>query len=479
LSAGQKNLAVTARSSAESLLGILNDILDYSKLEAAKVDLDIVDFSPEQVVDDIVSLFQSRAKLKGLSIDISIAPNVPLWLAGDQARLRQVLSNLIGNAIKFTEHGGVSVACMYKTATCGQTLARFEIFDTGIGIPTDAVGRLFTRFTQTDSSTTRKFGGTGLGLAICKQIVQLMGGEISVTTDVGEGCTFWFEVPMTEGQQPSALDGGTDVAQPSQRLRILVADDNRVNRMIAEMLLAKHGHSVDTAVNGVEAVDAVRKNKYDLVLMDVQMPEMDGITATGQIRSSAGPESQVKIIALTANAMSGQREEYLANGMNDYVSKPINSRLLFAAIERVTSGVAVAVPVLNSEADRRRISRRSCDVTNDDQFNTLPVFDKSVIAAWSSGMNQADVSATLECVPDESAKSLHEIKAAIAAGDLTEARRIAHRLKGMASNLGAARLAAVARSIELDAPSIEVVSHQLKLLTATTNETLVQLRAIG
>ncbi len=479
LSNGQKNLAATARSSAESLLVILNDILDYSKLEAAKVDLDIVNFSPEQVVDDIVSLFQPRAKSKGLSIDISIASDVPLWLAGDQARLRQVLSNLVGNAIKFTEHGGVSVACKHKITDSGQTFARFEIFDTGIGIPADAVDRLFTRFTQSDSSTTRKFGGTGLGLAICKQIVQLMGGEIGVITDVGEGCTFWFEVPMTAGQQPAALDGETDIAIPSRRLRILVADDNRVNRMIAEMLLAKHGHVVDTVVNGVEAVDAVRKAEYDLVLMDVQMPEMDGITATSQIRSSAGPENNVKIIALTANAMSGQREEYLANGMNDYVSKPINSRLLFSAIERVTSGVSGVLPIHSTDADRRRVSRRRSDAVNDDPFNKLPVFDKSVIAAWSSGMNQADVSATLECVPDESVKSLNEIKAAIAAGDLTEARRIAHRMKGMAANLGAARLAAVARSIELDAPSIEVVSHQFKLLTETTDETLLQLRAIA
>jgi signal transduction histidine kinase/DNA-binding NarL/FixJ family response regulator len=480
LSNGQKNLAATARSSAESLLVILNDILDYSKLEAAKVELDVVDFSPEQVVDDIVSLFQSRAKSKGLSIDLSIASNVPLWLAGDQARLRQVLSNLIGNAIKFTEQGGVSVSCRYKAASFGQSLVRFEIFDTGIGIPAEAVGRLFERFSQTDSSTTRKFGGTGLGLAISKQIVQLMGGEIGVITDVDEGCTFWFEVPMTEGQQPSALDEQAEVTKPSRRLRILVADDNRVNRMIAEMLLAKQGHTVETAVNGLEAVAAVRKTQYDLVLMDVQMPEMDGITATSQIRSLAGPECNVKIIALTANAMTGQREEYLANGMNDYVSKPINSKLLFAAIERVASGVAIVTPtMLSIDADRRRISRRSSDAANDDQFGKLPVFDKSVIAAWSSGMNQADVSATLECVPDESVKSLNEIKAAIAAGDLTEAKRIAHRMKGMASNLGAARLAAVARSIELDAPSIEVVSHRLPLLTATTDETLVQLRAIA
>jgi signal transduction histidine kinase/DNA-binding NarL/FixJ family response regulator len=481
LTAPQKHLTVTARRSAESLLGILNDILDYSKLEAAKVELEIVDFSPEQVVDDIVSLFLPRASAKGLSIDVSIADDVPLWLAGDQTRLRQVLSNLVGNAVKFTEDGGVSVACSIRTAGAGQLLARFEIFDTGIGIPADGVGRLFTRFSQTDSSTTRRFGGTGLGLAISKQIVQLMGGQIGVVTDIGEGCTFWFEVPVGVGRQPQPFMADSDVPLTAKPLRILVADDNRVNRMIAQMLLAKYGHAVETVVNGREAVDAVRKSDYDLVLMDVQMPEMDGLTATAQIRSLDEPRRSIKIIALTANAMTGQREEYIANGMNDYVSKPINSKLLFSAIERATRGAVAlsdASPIaLMADTDRRRTSRRRSDAAA--EFNSLPVFDRSVIAAWSAGMDKADVGATLECVPDESVRSLNEIKAAIGAGDLKEAKRIAHRMKGMASNLGASRLAAVARSIEIDAASIETASARLNLLAVTTDATLLELRAIA
>jgi signal transduction histidine kinase/DNA-binding NarL/FixJ family response regulator len=482
LSSGQKNLAVTARSSAESLLGILNDILDYSKLEAAKVDLDILDFSPEQVVDDIVSLFQSRARLKGLSIDVSIAADMPLWLAGDQARLRQILSNIIGNAVKFTENGGVSVTCQHKALGHGKSIVRFEVVDTGVGIPAVAVNRLFTRFSQTDSSTTRKFGGTGLGLAICKQIVELMGGQIGVVTNKHAGCTFWFELPMTEGCEPDTLGDDTNTLKPSRQLRILVADDNRVNRMIAVMLLAKHGHSVHTAVNGIEAVDAVRDHDYDLVLMDVQMPEMDGLTATNRIRLLSENKRHVKIIALTANAMTGQREEYLANGMDDYVSKPISSTLLFHAIERVTSGKIhppQPTTITVSDANRRRNNRRCTDAANEQRIDKLPVFDTSVIAAWSSGMNPADVSATLECVPGESVKSLNEIKSAIGAGDLAEARRIAHRMKGMASNLGASRLAAVARSIEIDAPSIEAAAGRLHLLQVTTDETLVQLRALA
>jgi signal transduction histidine kinase/CheY-like chemotaxis protein len=479
LTAGQKHLTVTARSSAESLLGILNDILDYSKLEAAKVELDIVDFSPEQVVDDIVSLFLPRAHSKGLCIDVSIAAGVPMWLAGDQTRLRQVLGNLIGNAIKFTETGGVSVSCAHKTSANGQLLARFEVFDTGSGIPSAAVGRLFTRFSQSDSSTTRKFGGTGLGLAISKQIVQLMGGQIGVTTELGEGCTFWFEVPVAKGRQPTVFAGDEFVAAPTRRLHILVADDNRVNRMIAQMLLAKHGHTVDTVVNGREAIAAVRKTSYDVVLMDVQMPEMDGITATAQIRALNEPMCSTKIIALTANAMVGQREDYLASGMDDYVSKPINSKLLFSALERTTSRAAVPAPVTKLPLERRRMSRRSADLIEDLQFSVVPVLDKSVMAAWSDGMDKADIDATLECVPDESIRSLNEIKVAIGLGDLKEAKRVAHRMKGMASNLGATRLAAVARSIEIEAASIEVAADHLEMLSATTDETLIELRAIA
>jgi DNA-binding NarL/FixJ family response regulator len=212
----------------------------------------------------------------------------------------------------------------------------------------------------------------------------------------------------------------------------------------------------------------------------VQMPGMDGLAATGQIRLLPKAKRDIKIIALTANAMSGQREEYLANGMNDYVSKPINSKRLIEAIERAISGVSEsAYEIFSSNADRRRRNRRRSDEPNVRQIGELPVVDKAVIAAWSRGMNAADVCATLECVPSESIKSLNEIKAAIGAGDLIEARRIAHRMKGMASNLGASRLAAVARRIEIDASSVEVAASQIELLEATTDETLVALQAIA
>jgi signal transduction histidine kinase/DNA-binding NarL/FixJ family response regulator len=493
LTGTQKMLTVTARDSAVGLLGILNDILDYSKLEAAKVELEVVSFSPEQVMDDVVSLFLPMATSKGLNIDVSMAPGLPMWLAGDATRIRQVLTNLVGNAIKFTSSGGVRVSSGYQPLDDGQTLVRFEVIDSGVGIPADAIERLFMRFSQSDNSTTRKYGGTGLGLAICKQIVELMGGHIGVDAAEGGGCRFWFEVAFAAGSQPEAFpvdEADQASCQPTRPLNILVADDNRVNRMIVQMMLTKQGHAVDTAVNGREAVEAVMRSTYDVVLMDVQMPEMDGPTATREIRALVGPQKHTKIIALTANAMPGHREEYLGAGMNDYVSKPIAAKVLFNVLNRVVADpesvasvaaevTEIAVPLART-AVQPKLDVSAPEIVPvlvaDDPHLQLPLIDNSVIASWSEGMAAAEVSETLGFVPDESARSLNEIKNAIAAGDLVEAKRVAHRLKGMAGNLGAVRLAAIARSIEIDARSIDFAAKKITLLEVTAGETLKYLR---
>jgi signal transduction histidine kinase/CheY-like chemotaxis protein/HPt (histidine-containing phosphotransfer) domain-containing protein len=464
----QRMLTLTARDSAVGLLSILNDILDYSKLEAAKVELDVVSFSPEQVIDDVISLFQPMAAAKGLKIATSVASDLPLWLAGDPARLRQILTNLTGNAVKFTPAGGINVRCSAETGDDGRVLTRFDVIDTGIGIAKDAAGRLFKRFSQSDNSTTRKFGGTGLGLAICKQITELMGGRIGVAAAPGGGSQFWFEVPFTLAAPPViSIEDNTDdsVSQPARQLSVLVVDDNRVNRMIVDMMLSKHGHKVSTAVNGREALEAVKHGAFDLVLMDVQMPEMDGPTATRQIRALAGPQRSIRIIALTANAMPGHREEYLGAGMNDYVAKPINAKTLMSMINK-----SAPASIIGSSEQNPPAKEPSLD---------LPVIDNLIIASWSEGMDPADIREALSCLPDESARSLHEIKAAIASGDLTEAKRIAHRLKGMANNLGARRLAAIARSIEVDAPTVAVAAAKLGALEVATSETLAGLRLIA
>jgi signal transduction histidine kinase/DNA-binding NarL/FixJ family response regulator len=481
LTSTQKMLTVTARDSAVGLLGILNDILDYSKLEAAKVELEVGSFSPEQVMDDVVSLFLPMATSKGLNIDLSIATGLPMWLAGDVTRVRQVLTNLVGNAIKFTSHGGVRVNSGFQLLEDGRTLVRFEVIDSGVGIPADAVERLFMRFTQSDNSTTRKFGGTGLGLAICKQIIDLMGGRIGVDAVASGGCRFWFEAAFVAGSQPVAFpvdEADQASCQPTRPFSILIADDNRVNRMIVQMMLTKQGHAVDTVVNGREAVEAVMRSTYDVVLMDVQMPEMDGPTATRAIRALVGPKRATKIIALTANAMPGHREEYLGAGMNDYVSKPIAGKVLFSVLNRVAAGPASDVAMLaKTAATAVTIGGTPAELMAvDDLHLQLPLVDSSVIAGWSHGMAATEVADALGFVPDESARSLNEIKNALAAGDLVEAKRIAHRLKGMAGSLGAVRLAAIARSIEIDARSIESAAQKIDMLEVAANETLKQLR---
>jgi len=313
LSEEQQKLALIARESADTLLKIINDILDYSKLEAGKIELEAVDFCPEQLVDGVVSLLSARAMAKGLGLSMNLSPGTPLWVRGDPTRLRQILFNLIGNAIKFTDKGSVSVIGSHRDIGDGALELRFEVRDTGIGISEAARARLFTRFSQADSSTTRKFGGTGLGLAICKQLAELMGGEIGVVSQPGRGSAFFFTIRCQLGEapaEPHATEADATSSLGTRKLRVLVAEDNSVNQLFIKMMLVRLGHFVDVVANGAEAVEAVKRVPYDLILMDIQMPEMDGPTATKVIRRLDRSISRIPIVALTANAMLGQREEY-------------------------------------------------------------------------------------------------------------------------------------------------------------------------
>ena len=333
----QRKLARNARESAEGLLTIINDILDFSKLEAGQITLEDVSFSPSQIVDTVLSLLQTRATGKGLELSGDLSSEIPTWLVADPTRLRQILFNLVGNAIKFTETGSVRIDVRHRGLEDDEVELLFSVRDTGIGIPDSAQDKLFNRFSQADSSTTRRFGGTGLGLAISKQLAELMGGKIGVGSEPGRGSTFWFTINARIGELPAELTGAEDSGpdpRPSDPLRILVAEDNRINQLLISMMLGKHGHAVDVVGNGLEVLEAVRNRPYDLILMDVQMPEMDGPTATRAIRALEGPVSGIPIVAVTANAMQGDRETYLEAGMDDYVSKPINSRALFASIAR-------------------------------------------------------------------------------------------------------------------------------------------------
>ncbi len=338
VTAEQGQLLRTAQNSAEALLTIINDILDYSKLEAGRIELESKPVSPGQIIDNVVSLLSRQAAGKGLALTYAVPGEVPSWVLADPTRLRQVLVNLVGNAIKFTARGAVTLSVSHRPLADGALELRFAVKDSGIGIPASARRKLFTRFTQADSSTTRKFGGSGLGLAICKQLAEAMGGAIGVESEEGSGSTFWFTIRCQTSVAPSEAEicGTAPVRQTAtRRLRVLVAEDNPTNQILAKAMLAKLGHDVDIVTDGRAAVAAVQTQHYDLVLMDVQMPDMDGPSATQIIRKLPGAAGRIPIVALTANAMAGDRETYLAAGMDDYLSKPLGLRALAAALARL------------------------------------------------------------------------------------------------------------------------------------------------
>ena len=331
LTAEQRDFAETIRSSGEALLIILNDILDFSKIEAGKMTFEKIDFDLREAVMSSAALLSPRARAQGLALTYSVENTIPSRLVGDPSRVRQILLNLLGNAVKFTAQGSVTLEVQELETTDGSAKLKFSVRDTGIGIPEDAQRKLFQSFSQANASTTRQFGGTGLGLAICRRLVELMGGEIGVTSRPGHGSTFWFTLPFAKQQAnafvPTQKQPHLNSAPATPRgLRVLLAEDNKVNQMVGIKQLKKLGLEVDIAENGAEALEAWKRNKYTLILMDCQMPEMDGYKATQKIREYERELhlSHTWIIAMTAHAMQGDRELCLAAGMDDYLSKPVN-----------------------------------------------------------------------------------------------------------------------------------------------------------
>jgi PAS domain S-box-containing protein len=337
----QRMHARTIKVAGEALLDILNDVLDYSKIEAGRFELEIVDFEIPSLVDIVKTVWDPQVSRKGVDLSVNVSPDVSSVVKGDPTRLRQIVFNLVGNALKFTEAGSITINIAQNTLSNGLLELQIDVVDTGIGIPHDKLDVLFEEFTQADGSTTRKYGGTGLGLAISKQLVTLMNGEIGVESTVGVGSRFYFTIKCEEGEQKNVTSLEADASgaassnlELDQKLKILVAEDNAVNQLVIRTMLEKAGHQIEVVDNGALAVEAVQTVSYDLVLMDVNMPEMDGITATKHIRALEGVVSEIPIVALTANALTGDRERMLDAGMSDYVSKPIEPALLAAAMAR-------------------------------------------------------------------------------------------------------------------------------------------------
>ena len=339
LATDQRELAETVRRSAHALLDLVNNVLDFSKIEAGKLEVEAVDFELDPVLGLVQEVFTVRATRSGVALSVRRDAEVPDWLRGDPVRLRQVLLNLVGNAIKFTMQGAVRIEVSATARSDGRLDVHFTVHDTGIGIPEDRIASLFEEFVQADGSTTRRFGGSGLGLTIARELVTLMDGTMEVHSRVGEGSTFAFSVPLEARSAPAqrilASAAQTRALPEAISGRVLVVEDQAVNRAVVVRLLEKLGCSVDSAENGREALGAVAKQEYDLVLMDCQMPEMDGFETTAQIRRSEGPGRRVPIVALTASALTGDRERCLAAGMDDYLTKPVRRAQLESLVRRM------------------------------------------------------------------------------------------------------------------------------------------------
>ena len=520
----QEGLARVIRSSAETLFGLINDILDFSKIEAGKLEISHNDFNLHRMVQDICRDMAARAGDKGLQFHCQLSSDLPLCVCGDDLRLMQVLSNLTGNALKFTQQGQISLNVSLKSQTEQDYLICFEVLDTGIGIETDKMDRLFEKFSQVDSSSSRRQEGTGLGLAISRQLVNLMGGEIGVDSTPGKGSRFWFSTRLyrdTSQCEQEEQDDSADAAQKKRadiQGRILVAEDNQVNRMVVGKILDKLGHETVFARDGIEALEAFKNGRVDLVLMDIQMPGMDGLEATRRIRSmeqgseirgqrsevrgqrseirdqrsedrgqkmgerirespdssipqspnSSIPQSQnrIPIIALTAHAMKDDKDKCLDAGMDDYLTKPVKNQALQQKIHQWLS--LVEAPVMERETPDMHAPDQNFSGDHDAQSEQAQAFfDREALMEKLDGDTELAVeilTSFLQTVPDQ----IRLIQEEAEAGINNKGQKTAHAIKGTSGNIGCVTLSETAASMEqlFKDNDIEGLPEQAKILQA-------------
>ncbi len=483
---GQREYAETIHASANSLLAVINDILDFSKIEAGKLDIDAAEMDLPASVAEVRAILAFQATAKSLRLDVRVDPDVPRRVVGDRQRIRQCLINLISNAIKFTPAGGITVRVSLAGRRNGDVLTRFEVRDTGIGISSGTLSTLFQPFVQADSSTTRNFGGTGLGLSIVRRLVELMGGDVGVDSAPGRGSTFWFVLPLEladaarpgaetpaesgwtagdEGHARAALAPGTAPQGPAKFVpryagKVLLVEDNLVNQKVARSFLERLGCQVSVAGNGLEAVQACEQGRFDLVLLDLQMPLMDGYAATSSLRRLEQGRRRTPIVALTASAMAGQRERCLDAGMDDLITKPLDVQRLEAVLERfgllasdaaeggrITAGGAVLDDIAVVKLVASRVGDAPVDL---DGFREL------------TGEDSEFAREVAEAFVYTSEELLAELNRCIARHDCGALVRAAHSLKGASANIHATPLRELCAALESRAAALtdaELAEH--------------------
>ena len=439
----QREFAQTIVRSGESLLNLINDILDFSKIEEGKLELEQVHFNLRQLAEETIDLFSNRASEQNVRLSCFVQASVPAYVVGDPGRLRQVLMNLLGNALKFTRDGSVSLH-VFADGKGGENMVplRFEVRDSGIGISPENQEKIFSAFSQADGSTTRKFGGTGLGLTICRQLVELMGGAIGLESREGEGSVFWFTVVFPVGSAEKAITVSEDWTVNDSPVRftahVLVAEDNVTNQIVARGMLEQAGLTVDMVDNGRKAVAAAESGAYDMIFMDCQMPVMDGYEATDRIRrleKEAG-STQVPIIALTAHAMKGDRENCLTVGMDDYLSKPFTERQLLSLLQKWLNG-----------SGENEIQAEQDAAT----ANTKAVIDESVLDNYRRIQQPGKpdiIKRLVDIYLGNSPDILRKIAEAARQGDMDRLWQSAHSLKSSSANIGATNFAALCEMVE-------------------------------